>query len=89
MMKCYEIMEKLEVHSPVTYAEDWDNVGLLAGRPDKEVKSIYIALDATDDVIEEAVCLQADLLLTHHPLIFSKLRSVTTGILLAEECISF
>ena len=41
MMKCYEIMEKLEVHSPVTYAEDWDNVGLLAGRPDKEIKSIY------------------------------------------------
>lgn len=78
MMKCYEIMEKLEVHSPVTYAEDWDNVGLLAGRPDKEIKSIYIALDATDDVIEEAVCLKADLLLTHHPLIFSKLKSVTT-----------
>lgn len=77
-MKCYEIIEKLETHSPSFYAESWDNVGLLAGRRDKEVKTIYIALDATDDVIEEAVRLKADFLLTHHPLIFKKLDRVNT-----------
>lgn len=77
-MKCYEIIEKLETLSPVSYAESWDNIGLLAGRRDKEVNTIYIALDATDDVIEEAVRLKADLLLTHHPLIFKKMSRVNT-----------
>ena len=44
-----------------------DNPGLLAGRSDKEVKKIYIALDATDKVVEAAQALGADMLLTHHP----------------------
>ncbi len=77
-MKCYEIIKKLEALSPISYAEDWDNIGLLAGRRDKEVNIIYVALDATDDVIDEAVRLGADLLLTHHPLIFKKLSRVNT-----------
>ena len=37
-MKCQEIMTKLEELSPAHFAEDWDNVGLLVGRPEKEVK---------------------------------------------------
>ena len=77
-MKCYEVIDKLEELSPLMYAEEWDNVGLLAGRRDKEIKRIYIALDATDDVIEEAVRLRADLLLTHHPLIFHKMSRINT-----------
>lgn len=77
-MRCYEIIEKLESLSPTAFAEEWDNIGLLAGRRDKEVGTVYIALDATDDVIEEAVRLGADLLLTHHPLIFKKLSRVNT-----------
>lgn len=77
-MRCYEIIEKLESLSPAAFAEDWDNIGLLAGRRDKEVGTVYIALDATDDVIGEAVRLGADLLLTHHPLIFKKLGRINT-----------
>lgn len=77
-MKCYEIIEKLESLSPITYAEEWDNVGLLAGRRDKEVETVYIALDATDSVIGDAVRLGSDLLLTHHPLIFKKISRVNT-----------
>ncbi|MDE7203915.1 MAG: Nif3-like dinuclear metal center hexameric protein [Lachnospiraceae bacterium] len=77
-MKCCEIIEKLESLSPTTFAEEWDNIGLLAGRRDKEVGTVCIALDATDDVIEEAVRMGADLLLTHHPLIFKKLSRVNT-----------
>lgn len=77
-MKCNEIIEMLETLSPAMYAEEWDNIGLLAGRRDKEVGIIYIALDATEEVIEDAVRVGADLLLTHHPLIFKKLNSVTT-----------
>lgn len=77
-MKCGEIIEKLETLSPVMYAEEWDNIGLLAGRRDKEVRTIYIALDATDEVIGEAVAVKADMLLTHHPLIFKKLGRIDT-----------
>lgn len=77
-MKCYEIIDKLEDLSPTEFAEEWDNIGLLAGRRDKEVRTVYIALDATDAVIGEAVRLGADLLLTHHPLIFKKMSRVNT-----------
>ena len=77
-MRCDEVIKKLETLSPIYYAEEWDNVGLLAGRRDKEVDTVYIALDATDDVIDEAVRWGADLLLTHHPLIFRKLSRVNT-----------
>ncbi|MDE7416114.1 MAG: Nif3-like dinuclear metal center hexameric protein [Lachnospiraceae bacterium] len=77
-MKCYEIIEKLESLSPTAFAEEWDNIGLLVGRRDKEVEKVYIALDATDNVIEEAVHIGADLLLTHHPLIFKKISRVNT-----------
>lgn len=75
-MKCRKIIQQLEVLAPMDYACDWDNPGLLAGRMDKEVNKVYIALDATDEVVEEAVRLDADLLLTHHPLIFRPVKKV-------------
>ena len=75
-MFCKEIMEKIEKSYPRAYAMDWDNVGLLAGRDDKEVKKIYIALDATDDVVDTAVEVGADMLVTHHPLIFSGMKKI-------------
>lgn len=78
-MRCREILDKLETLSPRSFAEQWDNVGLLAGRYDKEVQTVMLALDATDSVVEEAVEKGADLLVTHHPLIFSARKSVTDG----------
>lgn len=75
---CSRIMESLEQLSSPSFAESWDNVGLLAGRRDKMVRRICIALDATDGVIEEAAAKDADMLLTHHPLIFSALKRVNT-----------
>ena len=75
-MRCSEIIERLRELAPETCACDWDNPGLLAGRHDKEVKRIYIALDATDTVVERAVALKADMLLTHHPLIFKAVKQV-------------
>ena len=53
-MQCKEIIEVLEQDYSRSYALPWDNVGLLAGRDDKEVKKIYVAVDATDEVIEAA-----------------------------------
>lgn len=75
-MLCRELIEKLEELAPKHLACDWDNPGFLAGRGDKEIKKVLIALDATDRVVEQAVREQADLLLTHHPLIFRALKQV-------------
>ena len=76
-MKCKEIIEKLEQRYPLHFAASWDNPGLQAGDPEKEVNTVYLALDATDEVIDHAVQAGADLLITHHPMIFSGLKSVT------------
>ena len=76
-MKCKEIMDRLEGRIPPAYAEEWDNVGLLAGSPDREVQKIYVSLDASDRAVEEAVRLRADMLVTHHPLLFSPVKRVT------------
>lgn len=75
-MQCEEILNLLEKVAPKHFACEWDNVGLLVGDKKKEVRRIYLALDATDEVIEDAVLKQADLLLTHHPLIFSGQKQV-------------
>ena len=53
-MQCREIIKALDELAPRAYACDWDNPGFLAGRADKEVKTILVALDATDEVIDQA-----------------------------------
>lgn len=75
-MRCSEILGRLEQLAPVEYACEWDNPGLLAGRMDKEVKKVLLALDVTDEVVELAIRENVDLLLTHHPLIFKPLKKV-------------
>lgn len=76
-MLCKEIMQVIEATYPRSATLDFDNVGLLAGRAEKEVNRVYLALDATDRVIDRAVETGADMLITHHPLIFSPLKKVT------------
>lgn len=70
-------IEGLERLAPLSYKCQWDNPGLLAGRGDKEVARVLIALDATDTVVEMAREWRADFLLSHHPLIFKPLKRVT------------
>ena len=76
-MQCKDIMAMIEGTYPKSAALGFDNVGLQAGRSEKEVRRIYLALDATDAVIEEAIAQEADMLITHHPLIFSPLKHIT------------
>ncbi|MBR1866676.1 MAG: Nif3-like dinuclear metal center hexameric protein [Lachnospiraceae bacterium] len=75
-MKCRDVIEVLEQLSPVGYACEWDNVGLLVGRREREVHRIMIALDASKEVVEYAVKEQADMLITHHPMIFSSVKQI-------------
>lgn len=77
-MICKEIIEVIEKRYPKSAALGFDNVGLQTGSLEKTVKKVYLALDATDEVISNAIEVGADLLITHHPLIFSPLKSVTT-----------
>ncbi len=54
-MLCREVIKKIEEVYPKDYALSWDNVGLLAGRQDKEVKKIHLALDADDRAVKHAI----------------------------------
>lgn len=78
-MKCSDIIEKLEELAPLSLACDWDNPGLLAGSRGKEVNRILLALDASDEVVEQAVSGGYDMLITHHPLIFKPLKKINDG----------
>lgn len=78
-MICRELIEKLNCLCPPAYAFSWDNPGLIAGRDTKDIKTVYIALDATDAVIASAIEAGADLLLTHHPLVFSPLKKINAS----------
>lgn len=76
-MLCRDIMKVIETTYSKHAALEWDNVGLLAGRIDKDVRNIYVALDATDEVIDAAIAQGADMLITHHPLLFTPLKQIT------------
>ncbi len=76
-MKCREVVEILETLAPERMACDWDNPGLLAGRMDKEVKKILLTIDADDSAVEAAVSMGADMIVSHHPLIFRPVKRVT------------
>ena len=72
-----DILLFLESLAPNSMKMDWDNVGLLCGSKSKEVRKILVALDPFESVCKEAVQLDADLLITHHPLIFQPVKAIT------------
>ncbi len=71
-----DLVALLEELMPSNLAEDWDNVGLMLGRKGKTVKKILLALDLTKEVVEQAIAQKTDLIVTHHPAIFKKLKRV-------------
>ena len=73
-----DILKFIERFAPAYMKESWDNVGLLCGDPDQEVKKILLALDPFEHVCREAEAEGADLIVTHHPLIFQAPKSITT-----------
>ncbi len=75
-MKCAEIISVLNELAPEQIACSWDNVGLLAGRTDKEVGRVLLCLDVTDAVVEYAVEKGVDMIISHHPLLFRPLKRI-------------
>ena len=72
-----DIIKIMEEIAPPAMAEDWDNVGLMLGRRCKAVKKLLLALDITGEVVQQAIAQKADMIITHHPLIFQGLKRVT------------
>lgn len=71
-----QVVESLERRYPPRIAEDWDVVGLVCGDPAQPVRKVLFALDATAAVVDEALEWGADLVVTHHPLLFRPVTSV-------------
>ena len=77
MIKLSEIVNCLEEAFPPEYAEDFDNIGLLAGRKEKDISKVLLCLDCNKNVVNEAVRVGAQLIVTHHPVIFNPVKSIT------------
>ncbi len=75
-MKINDIIERLEKEFPAELAYEWDNVGLLVGDRDREVKTVVTCLDVTEDVLEFAKNLDAELIISHHPVLFSPINRI-------------
>lgn len=75
-MKIVDLTSWLEEKYPSKAAESWDNVGLLVGSDEGEVSHVFLALDLTEKVLEEAIEAGADMIITHHPMIFSGIKKI-------------
>ena len=87
MIKVNNIINEMDLLAPTYLKEDFDNVGLMVGDKNKEVKKVLLALDCTLKVIEEAKKENVELIITHHPLIFKRPSSITTDTLQGKKII--
>lgn len=70
------VIKAMEEIAPIVLAESWDNVGLQIGFRKKDVDKVLLSLDVDESIIKEAIRLNAGLIVSHHPLIFSALRNI-------------
>ncbi len=73
-MKIKDIARSIEAWAPTSLAESYDNVGLLVGDPDAEVRGVLINLDVTESLIDEAQALGINMIVTHHPIWFTGIK---------------
>lgn len=81
-MKIKEVYDFLDFIAPFKTSAEWDNCGLAVGSLDNDFTKILVALDVTDEVIDEALKIGAELVITHHPLIFNPVAQVESDSLL-------
>ncbi len=74
--KVTDIIRIMETIAPVSLSEEWDNSGLQVGKKDWKVRNIWVSLDPSVEVVSQACKENVDLLITHHPLIFSPLNTI-------------
>ena len=83
-----DVFQFLDGLAPVRLKMDFDNVGLLVGDAETPVTRCLVALDITDKVIEEAIAMRAELIVSHHPIIFGSIKSVTADDLTGRKLLS-
>jgi dinuclear metal center YbgI/SA1388 family protein len=76
-MQIREICQQMEAWAPLAWQESYDNAGLLVGDASTEVEGVLISLDCTEEVVEEAIKKGCNLIISHHPIIFSGLKRIT------------
>lgn len=77
-MKLKKLIEYLREFAPLELAEDWDNVGLLVGDMNAEICRVLTCLTLTPDVVVEAIQHQAELIVSHHPIMFRSINKITS-----------
>ena len=87
-MKINDLIKELELLAPPALALPWDNPGLLVGDGSREVSKVFLALDAGSGAIEQAAQKGCDMVITHHPMIFSEIKSVRADDPLGRRIIS-
>ena len=75
-MRVGDIASAIEEFAPLSIQESWDNSGLLVGSPEQEVKGVLVGFDCTPGLVDEAVACGADMIVTHHPLIYGGLKKI-------------
>jgi len=78
-VKCQDIINYIESIAPPQLAENWDNSGMMLGDRNSIVNKVIVCLDVTPGVADEAISASADLILSHHPLIFKGIKSIIQG----------
>lgn len=75
-MKANKIIELIENFCPERLAYPWDNVGLLCGNIEKDIKKVFITLDTNITTVKEAISKDADMIISHHPIFFKKINRI-------------
>ncbi len=83
-MKAFEVARIIERFAPLDTAADWDNTGFCIGSPDTEVKAVLVGFDCTPALVKEAVERGANMIVTHHPLIFRGIKKISPDNFLGE-----
>lgn len=85
-MKIKDITAAIEAFAPLCLQESYDNAGLIVGRPDDEVHGVLVAVDVTEEVLDEAVREGCDMVVTHHPIVFHPLKRLNSADMV-ERCV--
>jgi dinuclear metal center YbgI/SA1388 family protein len=86
-MHLKQITQYLETIAPLAFQESYDNAGLIIGQPEDEISGILITLDITEDILDEAIKKNLNLVIAHHPIVFSGVKKLN-GKNYIERCVS-
>lgn len=86
-MQLNQITQYIESVAPLAFQESYDNAGLLVGNPDDEISGILVTLDITEEILDEAIRKKLNLIVAHHPVIFSGIKKLN-GKNYVERCVA-